>query len=385
VLVTDSWLANAGDAAISLATDRLIRDVAPGATVLHAAYQFDLLGDRYPELAVVPPLSTLLGVEFASAPPPEWTGDRGPALVEAADLIVSQGGGFLMEHYQPWERLHALARVVELGRPLVLLGQGISAFRLARARALMRFIVRGAVAVAVRDTHSHGHVVELGADPERVVLTSDLGLLLVEQLAEPRSAVNEGVGLVLTTHGLEDRHENEREAIVHQLLTEVIERTPGETVTLASTVSGLSAKGFEDDTPTAHAAVAPLSAADRRRVDVVEGYLSPQEAIRRFGACRAVVSQRFHPVVFALAQGVPAALMLAGDKAASLDGLDVERLVCRAPDDESARRQTLDYALGSAAPCGSELIERLQPAFDRARRNVDVIREALAAVAAPSP
>ncbi len=37
VLVTDCWLQNAGDAAIAVATQRLILDIAPGASVLHAA------------------------------------------------------------------------------------------------------------------------------------------------------------------------------------------------------------------------------------------------------------------------------------------------------------------------------------------------------------
>ena len=384
VLVTDSWLANAGDAAISLATDRLIRELAPAATVLHAAYQFDVLADRFPELTLVPQLSTLLGVDFAAPPPPEWTGDRGPALVEEADLVVSQGGGFLIEHYQPWERLLALGRVVELGRPLVLLGQGISSFYIARARALMRSILRHAVAVAVRDAHSHGHVLELGADPERVVLTSDLGFLLVERLAAARSDAQEGVGMVLTTHGPAGGDAAPRQALANELLADVIARAPGEAVTLASTVQGLSAEGLEDDAATAHAAVASLPAAERGRVEVVEGYLTPQDAIARFGACRAVVSQRFHPVVFALAQGVPAALLLAGDKAAVLDGLGLDRLISREPEDESARRRTLDFMLGSTAPRGPKLTELLQPVLERASRNVDVMRGVLSAVSAPS-
>src|SRR5947199_121054 len=61
VLVSDAWLANAGDGAIALATQARVRRLAPDAAVLHSAYQADLVGDRYPELALVPPLAGLTG------------------------------------------------------------------------------------------------------------------------------------------------------------------------------------------------------------------------------------------------------------------------------------------------------------------------------------
>lgn len=78
VLVTDAWLANAGDGAIALAVDRMVHAAAPGAAVLHAAYQADLVGGAYPGLAFVPPLDALLGVEGAPAAA-HWSGDAGEA------------------------------------------------------------------------------------------------------------------------------------------------------------------------------------------------------------------------------------------------------------------------------------------------------------------
>jgi polysaccharide pyruvyl transferase WcaK-like protein len=384
VLVSDCWLTNAGDAAIAIATQRLIQELAPGAAVLHATYQGNVLNDRYPELEFVPPLATLLEVEFAEPPSPEWGGARGLRLVEGADLVVSQGGGFLMEHYQPWERLFALARVVEMGKPLALVGQGIGAFRLARSRRLMRAIVRGALVVAVRDQQSLLNVIDLGADADHVVLTSDLAWLLVEP-PTASSTSGEGIGLLVTKEQ-SPGDDAQRQALANQVLADVVASSGGETVTIASTVQGLGPAGLEDDSSTAHAAIAALPGSPASDVTVVEGYLTPDQVISTFGSCRAVVTQRFHPAVFALGRGVPAALLLGGDKAGVLDGVGLDRMVCRHPEDPAARKGAIDYVLGANAPRGATLVEQLRPVLDRAAQNRDVLRAALAEVASvPRP
>ena len=73
VLVGDGWLVNAGDAAIALAVDRLVRSVWPDSAVLHASYHADLVADALPELAFVPPLDALLGVDGADPMADGWT------------------------------------------------------------------------------------------------------------------------------------------------------------------------------------------------------------------------------------------------------------------------------------------------------------------------
>src|SRR5204862_5475939 len=86
VLVTDAWLANAGDAAIALVVDRIIRRAAPGAAVLHAAYQHELGAATYPQLSFVPALDALVGAEMAP-PFPRVDPVAGRDLVAAADVV----------------------------------------------------------------------------------------------------------------------------------------------------------------------------------------------------------------------------------------------------------------------------------------------------------
>src|SRR6185503_91700 len=86
ILVSDAWLANAGDGAIALATQARIARLAPGAAILHAAYQGDLLADAYPELALVPPLAALAGVTPGIPEYQGWSEAEGTQLLAGADV-----------------------------------------------------------------------------------------------------------------------------------------------------------------------------------------------------------------------------------------------------------------------------------------------------------
>lgn len=378
VLVTDAWLANAGDGMIAIAVDRIVRTLAPHAAIVHAAYHLDPVRDAFPDLRFAPPLSTLVGVEGAPSAPTGWDDPTGLQFVRDADIVVSQGGGFLLEHYQPWERLFALSEVVSLGRPLVILGQSVGQFRAARARALLRHILRGARHVTVRDDDSRAAVLDLGADPSRVTLASDLSLTLFDQApAKAKGDEDAGVAVVLTAHEHADQTAAERAELASEVLGEVVKRVSGEPVTLASTVQGLGRYGLEDDALTAAAALSALPPDLRSRVHLVEGYVGPTEAIALYRSQRAVVSQRLHPMLVAVSQGVPAALLLSANKAGVLSGGGVERFVCRQPTNAAARRRALDAVLNRKAVSGAELWAKLDPLRQRAALNVQVLSTVL--------
>ena len=383
VLVGDGWLVNAGDAAIALAVDQLVRSVWPGAAVLHASYHADLVADALPELAFVPPLDALLGVDGADPIPDGWTSADGERLVQDADLVVSQGGGFLLEHYEPWPRLFAHVGVVDLGVPFVILGQTIGAFRAARARALLRRSLGAAAAVTLRDAPSVAHAIDLGADPARVSRTSDLSMLLFpDPPVSPDGRGRDGVAVVLTTHEQQAPGDDlDRARLSARVLGDVLDQTGDERVTLLSTAQGLGSRGFEDDSEVATAAVAALAPGQRRRVDVVEGYLGPRAAIEVLARHRAVVTQRLHPALFALSQGVPTAVLVDADKVGALDGVELGPARCTRPDDATARAAAVRAALAPDAPRGADLWASLAPAREAAACNRDVLAELTPAAA----
>jgi polysaccharide pyruvyl transferase WcaK-like protein len=381
VLVTDGWLVNAGDAAIALAVDRLVRSVWPGSAVLHASYHVDLVAGAVPELDFVPPLDSLLGVDGAATMRDGWSSSHGERLVRDADLVVSQGGGFLLEQYEPWPRLFAHDRVVDLDVPFALIGQTIGTFRAARARALLRRSLGAAVALTVRDAPSVEHATDLGVDPARVTRTSDLSLLLFPDPppAHRGGAAESGVAVVLTRHEQQAPDDDAgRARLSARVLADVLDRTgDDERITVLSTAQGFGGHGVEDDSDMAKAAVAALDPRRRQRVTVVDGYLGPRTVIEALSHHRAVVTQRLHPGLFALSLGIPTAILVDADKVGALDGVDVGPARCARPADAGARAAALSAVLAPDARRGIEVWESLRPARERAARNADVLHEIL--------
>jgi hypothetical protein len=369
VLVADCWLPNAGDAAIALATDRLVRQVAPKAAVLHAAYGYDVLASTYPELALVPPLDALLGIEGAVPLPAGWSPRAAAAITRDADVVLSQGGGFLVEAYQPWTRIAAHAEVLRRELPLMIVGQTIDRFDTASWRSLLGHVLRASQLVAVRDPGSMLNALELGADPGRVALTSDLTLTLFD--APPPDPPGRGVGVVLSDHRARLAGRGNGLAESGAVLRAVVDAAPDDPITLFSTVQGLRAHGLEDDGAIAEAAAATLGPDERRRVRVVDGYVSACDAVRHAAGQRAVVTQRLHPGIFALASGVPAALLV-GEEIDVLHGvvLDAATLPHGSPVDA---RRAIRAALDPTARRGHRLWSTLEPARAGAARAADLV------------
>jgi polysaccharide pyruvyl transferase WcaK-like protein len=362
VLVTDGWLTNAGDAAIALATDALVRRLAPGAAVVHAAYGADLVGGRYPGLCTVSPLEDLTGTRWAPHVPGSEA--AGVDLVAGADLVVSQGGGFLHEAYRPWARIDALARAAAAGVPVVVLGQTIGDVSLTFARRALGALLRDARLVVVRDPASRHHVVSLGVDPGRVVLGTDVALALVPEA--PQRAPGAGsapggppggpISVVLAADPLPGRG-RAREPLAAVLLRAVADRCPSADLRVWSSAQGIP--GRSDDHRAAATAVAALPAAARVRVTTVGGHVDAHHMLELARDSSAVVSMRLHPALLAARQGVPAVLLLEDAKADVLAGFGPGAAVVRGsrPVDAEAAAARLAGVLGSEVGPGP--VERL--------------------------
>lgn len=383
ILVADSWLANSGDGAISLATDRRIRAVAPEAAVLHAAYQSDLVGHLYPDLAFVPPLADLVGVVPELPEARGWNRGRLDEVVPRADLVLSQGGGFLIEHYEPWQRLDAYERVHELGVPLGFLAQTIGPFRQPERRSSLARTLAGAAAIGVRDRRSLANVAELGVSPERIRLTADEAFSLFP--SAPVAGEQRGVAVVLSQHTLtgDEAYVGDEPDLVGALAETVrgiAEAIDPEPVTILSTTQGLGPleRGLEDDDRCADEVVAELSPALRGRLERVRGYLPPLVCANLIARHRALVSMRMHPVIFALSKGVPAVPVTKAHKALDLlRDLGMEDLAPAWLDPQEIVA-AVRTALDPGTPRGPELWDRLADARRRAELNAEVLAELIA-------
>ena len=316
--MTDAWLANAGDAALALATDAMIRAAVPAAAILHAAYHGAELGHHVPSLRCTLPLEELLGTPWAPTAP-GWE-ESGPALVAGADAVVSQGGGFLVEAYQPWGRIAALATVARGGTPLAIVGQTIGRFEPTHLRRDLEDVLTAAALVAVRDAPSAASAAELGA--AGVVIGADLAFGLFPE--PPAQHARRGIGLVLTDHQPEDDRRAGQGALARSLAESVIEQVGDEPVTLWSTVQGHPELAREDDSALASSIVAGLTPERRSGVTLVSDYVPPGRAIDLVGAFRSLVSMRMHPALFAASLDTPFALVLGGQRTQVLAGTPLQ-------------------------------------------------------------
>ena len=378
--MTDAWLANAGDGAIALATQRRLRRVAPQAAILHASYQGDILSELFPELAMVPPLAGLLGVTPTIPELQGWEPAEAERIVRAADAVLCQGGGYAMEHYEPWERLRAWEAVVERRIPIGFGAQTVGPFQREAERAVLAKAYRAAVVIALREGDSIGNVLALGARPEQLLVTADESFGLFPGSGTPASQ-RRGIACVVSRDPqlradgtLADPDTSV--ATLARLISELVRLSDGEGVTMLSTVQGLGRldRGLEDDADVAAEAVAALPPAVAADVRTTAGYLSPQRCADMIAAHRALVTTRMHPAIFGVARGVPTVLVSEAYKATSmfatlgLGHLIVDRFD---PDIVAAR---LSPSPGGAKPADTAV------ARERSGWNDAVVERLLAAV-----
>jgi polysaccharide pyruvyl transferase WcaK-like protein len=384
--VADTWLANAGDGAISIATERRLRRLAPGAAVLHAAYQGDLVGDRYPELEIVPPLAALAGVTPEIPEMAGWDPASCERLLLDTDYVLSQGGGFAMEHYDPWERLRAWELVVEHGIPIGFGPQSVGPFSRSRERAILRRVYGAAAVIALREPVSAVHVADLGAPRERVMVTADEAFTLFPLEPSPRRRRRSGIALVLSGHpwlradGAAVRPLERPDDLV-ELVRALLGMRHGRRVTLLSTQQGLGhlGRGLEDDSEVAATVVARLPRRLARRVRLVEGYLPPLECARLIAGHRGLVSMRMHPAIFGLSSGVPSVLVNYAFKATGLfEMLGFGAALVNDPAPAAGRLEAL-----MAAPVSEQF--DLEAARERTAANDQVIERLLGAGAGRAP
>lgn len=322
ILITDGWLANAGDAASYIATTRSLQQALPGARVAISAHHRALVGSLYPELDLVPPLDALTGSSWA------WTTaddlaerDIIERVVAEADLVVAAGGGYLLDRYQPEARIRGYELLLEQGKRLAFYSQSIGRFRDPHLRDRLQAVLQAAELVLVRDEISL-EIVREQRDGEGVHLTADEAFLFpsLRRIARPRSLM-----VTPSPHPWERGGDNELpdESFVPEVaaaLKRVLSSGLARTITLASTAQGLGGPtwALEDDSVVSEAILAAVPAHWRSRITVRRGYLTPWQYAALAAEHTALISMRMHGAILATTARTPAVMANASDKALEL-------------------------------------------------------------------
>jgi polysaccharide pyruvyl transferase WcaK-like protein len=322
ILVVDGWLANAGDAASYVATTRSLQHELPSARVAIAAHHRSLVGDRYPELDLVPPLDAFADVSWP------WTSEEDvaerpviEALVEKADLVLAAGGGYLLERYQPEPRIRGYEALLERGKRLAFYAQSIGKFSDPNLRARLEAVLEAAELVLLRDEHSL-EIVRTQGNPQKVQVSADEAFLFPapRRVSRPRSLL-----VTASPHPWERSGENELPDYsfipeVAGALSRLLRSGLVHKVTLASTAQGLGGSEWEieDDSELSDAIFAAIPPHQRDMVEVRHGYLTPGQYAELAAQHMALISMRMHGAILAATTGTPVLMANASDKARAL-------------------------------------------------------------------
>lgn len=232
------------------------------------------------------------------------------ATYAAADLVVSAGGTYLVPHYDLTPKLFDFLVTLALRRPLVLFTQSLGPFDGLRRRRLLRFVLRRARLILVRDERSVGHLRALGvtanvrvaADAAFALAPAGIGTGAPRRL--PR-APRIGVSVRDWPHfrqGAQAGMARYRAAMA-AFVADLVQRHGAE-VTFLSTCQG-TPDYWTDDSAVAERIVALTPPEAGARIAVDRAFRTPIQLLDRLAEFDMVVATRMHAAILALCAGTP--------------------------------------------------------------------------------
>lgn len=331
ITVTNTALLNAGDAAIMVGTEAILRDafgehVSLGvrdqqARDSAAAYRPDRVeATLYHALESLPPETKRPGLVRLLAAAALWRTPLAGLMRRAlppqirsvldayaeSDLIVSAGGTYLVPHYRIRPKLLELLVARLLRRPYVLFTQSLGPFP--HDRTLLRIIFSGASAILVRDSRSVEHLLDLGVRSDKIAICADAAFALAGRptpVTSPRNKLRIGISVRDWPHGGEESAAEMRAYIsaVAKLVRHLTDGSGAE-VTFVSTCQGAGSY-WTDDSAVADQVLAEAGPGYQDRARVDRSFRTPQQLMDHLSQYDMFVSTRMHGAILALCAGVP--------------------------------------------------------------------------------
>ena len=228
-----------------------------------------------------------------------------------ADLIISTGGTYLVEHYNLARRRFELELCAASGNPLVFFTQSLGPFEQPINRRAMRRAFDAAALVLLRDDRSRRYVEELGVDMKKVHVLSDAVFALarpeiLEAAAQRRPAADRPLRVAISVRQWRHFEAGDPEAGMKRYrdaIVALVEHLVGERraeVTFISTCQGID-EYWIDDAEMAARFVEHMP----DTVTIDRDFHTPAELSDRLGGFDVVVATRMHMAILALNAGVP--------------------------------------------------------------------------------
>jgi colanic acid/amylovoran biosynthesis protein len=228
-----------------------------------------------------------------------------------ADLIISSGGTYLVEHYDLLPSILDYELTLALEKPLVFFPQSLGPFEKTRYRRRLRRIFEAASLVMVRDERSASHIRDLGVSPQHLRVYPDAAFALHQArdpLAHsPGSPLHIAVS-VRTWRHFSGSDPSDSEAQYFRMVAAGITRlvrNHGAQVTFLSTCQGLP-EYWADDSRTAESVTALLDRDVMAHVWIDSTFRQPGELLTELTKYDAIIATRMHMAILGICAGVPA-------------------------------------------------------------------------------
>ncbi|MFW6078442.1 MAG: polysaccharide pyruvyl transferase family protein [Gemmatimonadota bacterium] len=290
---------------------------------------------------------------------------------QRADVVISTGGTFYVDHYPVRGRVDELLAAQALGRPTYFYTQSIGPLRDARKRRLVGRVLRGADGVFLRDERSRKTVLGLGVPDDRIRLCPDaaFGFAMPADRTPrrgapggrpPRIAISVRRWPHFRTRPADEGTEAYRRAVADAVRRL---RALGAEVTFVSTCQGVP-EYWTDDSRFARTLVDELLP-DVSGVRVDSRFRRPRELMDHLRAFDLAVATRMHFAIFALNVGVPVVPIAYEFKTEELfDGIGMRELVV---DIETITSESLVRRIETALESADVLRARVRGAVDALR------------------
>jgi polysaccharide pyruvyl transferase WcaK-like protein len=241
----------------------------------------------------------LLRVKLRNQPELGLAFEEFTAAIGQADLVIASGGGYLTDVFKSHALsiINTLGLAAKLGKPTVLLGQGIGPLGDRELLSKMKTVLPLVNFIGLREERAGRTLLNaIGVSPKRILTTGDDAIEMA-YCAKPEKLGN-GIGINLRVaeySGLDSHGFNTIRAVLQTtaqklnapLLPVPISRNQCDNELSDSMAIQRLLQGYDD------------------AIDDGWSLDTPLQVIQQVGRCRVVVTGSYHAGVFALSQGIP--------------------------------------------------------------------------------
>ncbi|MBB3351024.1 colanic acid/amylovoran biosynthesis protein [Rhizobium sp. BK049] len=230
-----------------------------------------------------------------------------------ADLVVSTGGTYLVEHYDIAPCIEEFEKDFILRKPLVLFTQSLGPFTRPENVEKVREIASKARLILLRDEKSQNNLLNIGVSGDRLRVVSDsvFALADTDALKEPFAGVKgERMRVAVSVRDWQHFENLDAEVgmrnykkSVADAVTSLVRQRRCEVVFL-STCQGIPEYRY-DDSAVAMEIFESLDADTKKSVSVDRAFHSPDELMTLVRGFDFVISTRMHMAILSMCSGVP--------------------------------------------------------------------------------